>query len=329
VHALRDELATQGIRSRPGKRSGAEGSPFTRGSLYHLLSNRLYVGEIVHKDQSYPGQHPAIVDRDLFDEVAALLAANRRERNEQTVTVSRAPLTGLIFDADGRPMCPVSTRNRHGRVYRYYVSSALQQGNRQAAGGAAMRIPAPAIEKLVMERIPTAGSDRQEWDMARQQIVRIEVDSGSVSMLLRYAGRYRADRHRDGDVVHDLGEGLVEVRAPMPRRTWNGHCSVERAPARRADRNVDASLVRALARAHALVRTARVAPFPTLEELAAEHADDGYVRRLARLAFLAPDIQQAIIEGRQPVELRLERLMRGVLPIRWVEQREVFDFAHA
>jgi len=328
VHVLRDELAAQGIRSRPGKRSGLDGAPFTRGALYHLLVNRLYVGEIVHKDRCYPGQHPAIIDRVLFDEVATLLATNRSERMAKAVTVSRAPLTGLIFDADGRPMCPVSTRNRHGRVYRYYVSSVLQQGSRQTADAAAMRIPAPAIEKLVLDRIPTGSSDMAGWDEARQRITRVEVGDEGVSLILRYTGRYRADRYPEGDAVHDLGEGLVEVKAPIPARAWNGRCTVERAPARRADGKVDASLARALARAHAMVRRATMSPFPTLEELATDHADDGYVRRLARLAFLAPDIQQAIVEGKQPADMRLERLMRGLMPLQWSEQRQAFGFAN-
>ena len=83
VHALRDELADAGITSKRRMRpDGAEygGQKLSRGALYLILQNRLYRGEISHKGNSYPGEHPAIVDKPLWDEVQAVLAANRVER---------------------------------------------------------------------------------------------------------------------------------------------------------------------------------------------------------------------------------------------------------
>src|SRR5450756_354082 len=75
VHALRDELADAGIKSKRRTRpDGAEygGQKFSRGAFYLLLQNRLYRGEISHKGNSYPGEHPAIVDKPLWDEVQAV-----------------------------------------------------------------------------------------------------------------------------------------------------------------------------------------------------------------------------------------------------------------
>lgn len=327
VHALRDELAGAGIRARPGKRGGEAGAPFNRGALYHLLANRLYVGEIVHRDRTWPGLHPAIIDDGMFGEVAALLAVNRNDRKARTLTTVRAPLVGLIFDADGQAMSPVSTRNRHGRVYRYYVSTPLQQGRRPVAGAAAIRIPAPAIETLVLERVSPPGQDATSWDEARPQIVRVQVDGETVRMILRPVGRYMADRNRDGDVVQDLGEGLVEVRTTLPLRAWRGQCDIDRSTARRVTGEVDASLVRALARAHALVREARVPQISTDQDCAAIDGSRDYGRRLVRLAFLAPDIQRAIVEGRQPPQLKLQRMMHGTMPESWAGQRRAFGFA--
>jgi site-specific DNA recombinase len=83
VHALRDALADAGIRSKRRLRpDGTEygGQKFSRGALYLILQNRLYRGEIYHKGNSYPGEHPAIVEKPLWDEVQAVLAANRVER---------------------------------------------------------------------------------------------------------------------------------------------------------------------------------------------------------------------------------------------------------
>ena len=83
VHALRDELADAGITSKRRLRPDSTeygGQKFSRGALYLILQNRLYLGEITHKEQSYPGEHPAIVDKPLWEEVQAVLAANRVER---------------------------------------------------------------------------------------------------------------------------------------------------------------------------------------------------------------------------------------------------------
>src|SRR5450759_3899497 len=80
VHALRDDLADAGIKSKCRMRpDGAEygGQKFSRGALYLILQNRLYRGEIPHKGNSYPGEHTAIVDKPLWDDVQAVLAANR------------------------------------------------------------------------------------------------------------------------------------------------------------------------------------------------------------------------------------------------------------
>jgi site-specific DNA recombinase len=83
VHSLREELADAGIRSKRRMRpDGAEygGQKLSRGALYLILQNRLYRGEIAHKGNTYPGEHPAIIDKPLWDEVQAVLAANRVER---------------------------------------------------------------------------------------------------------------------------------------------------------------------------------------------------------------------------------------------------------
>ena len=109
VHALRDDLADAGIKSKRRTRpDGAEygGQKFSRGALYLILQNQLYRGEISHKGNSYPGEHPAIVDKPLWDDVQAVLAANRVER--ATGARGRHPslLTGMVFDEAGERLTP-------------------------------------------------------------------------------------------------------------------------------------------------------------------------------------------------------------------------------
>ena len=105
---IRDKIAAEGITSK--RRIMRDGSiagdkPINRGALYYLLQNRLYLGEIVHKEKSYPGRREAIVDEALWDEVQAILAANTNgERRKE----ARQPslLTGLVVDEQGESLTP-------------------------------------------------------------------------------------------------------------------------------------------------------------------------------------------------------------------------------
>ena len=81
--ALEEELADAGVTTKArvykdGRKVG--GIPFTHGPLGHVLNNPIYVGDVRHKGQIYPGQHVPIISRELWDKVHALLSHNRVER---------------------------------------------------------------------------------------------------------------------------------------------------------------------------------------------------------------------------------------------------------
>ena len=160
VHALRDELADARIKSKRRMRpDGAAygGQTLSRGALYLILQNRLYRGEISHKGNIYPGHHSAIVDEALWDEVQAVLAANRVER--ATVARGRHPslLTGMVFDETGERLTPTYAVKK-GTRYRYYVSTSLLTGaGRNRSSG--RRIPAGNLEGLVINRLHTFLAD--------------------------------------------------------------------------------------------------------------------------------------------------------------------------
>ena len=105
------------------------GKPIARGALYHMLQNRIYRGEIVHKDQAYPGEHAPIIDADLWQEVQKTLAANRVDRGAGKGNHHLSLLAGLIYDAHGELMTP-SHAVKKGVRYRYYVSKNLVTGER-------------------------------------------------------------------------------------------------------------------------------------------------------------------------------------------------------
>ncbi len=154
VRRLKQELDAAGILSKvrvaeSGRRWG--GKPFARGALYLMLQNRIYLGETVHKDKSYPGEHKGIVDQELWDAVQTKLTENRVERANGSAASNPSPLAGLLYDDQGNRMTP-SHAVKNGKRYRYYVSRPLITGSRTAAPDG-RRIPAAEIERLVADRV--------------------------------------------------------------------------------------------------------------------------------------------------------------------------------
>ena len=108
-HAVQRWLDARGIRSKRhvgGSGRAFGGQRFSRGALFHLLRNRIYLGVIAHRGVQYEGMHAAIVDVATFEAVQARLDANARRHGARTEHIARAPLRGRLFDADGQPMSP-------------------------------------------------------------------------------------------------------------------------------------------------------------------------------------------------------------------------------
>src|SRR5439155_2412604 len=115
VRLLQAELAAQGIGSKRWTSAAGRswgGKPLARGTLYLMLQNRIYRGEIVHRDKSYPGEHEAIIDQALWDNVQAVLAENRVDRENGETAKAPSLLTGLVFDAQGGRMSPVHANKK-------------------------------------------------------------------------------------------------------------------------------------------------------------------------------------------------------------------------
>ncbi len=141
--ALARSLRAEGVCTKRGK-------PFDKGALYHLLNNRVYVGEAVHKGTSHPGEHDAIIGRALWDRVHAILAESPRKRAANTRAQTPALLKGLLFGPDGAAFSPTHTR-KGGKLYRYYVSQTVLK---QGAGACPIgRVPAAEIEAAVIEQL--------------------------------------------------------------------------------------------------------------------------------------------------------------------------------
>ena len=133
---------------------------FSKGQLYHLLVNKVYIGKITHKDKVYEGEHDAIISEEIFEEVQKLLYENKVDKTCGTKCSSNSLLAGLIFDDKNNLMTP-SHSNSHKRRYRYYVSTALKNYKSSNAGSVS-KIPAGEIEKFVVETTKEFLQDKEQ-----------------------------------------------------------------------------------------------------------------------------------------------------------------------
>jgi DNA invertase Pin-like site-specific DNA recombinase len=134
---------------RAGNIRNKRGKPIEKGIIYRIINNRVYLGEAVYKGVSYPGEHEAIVTRQLWDAAHAVLKESPRARATRTRDRSPALLKGLIFSASGAAMTPTFTR-KGDRLYRYYVSMDHVRGRPLPEGAAPTRLPAAMVEATVV-----------------------------------------------------------------------------------------------------------------------------------------------------------------------------------
>jgi DNA invertase Pin-like site-specific DNA recombinase len=136
-------LQAAGITAKSGR-------PLDKGDVYKILNLRTYLGEVVHKGFIYPGEHEAIVPRELWDRVHTILQVSPRKRAAANRQQEPALLKGLIFGTDGRALSPTHARKR-GRLYRYYVAQRVLKG--EADDSIVRRISAAEIEGAVMVQL--------------------------------------------------------------------------------------------------------------------------------------------------------------------------------
>jgi site-specific DNA recombinase len=146
------ELNTAGevTKQRPSANGARGGKSWTKGAVYKVLANRVYLGEAVHKGVAYPGEHAPIIDQRVWDKAHAVMAEPAHRRGAATRAQVPALLKGLIFGPNGRPMSPSHTRRR-GRIYRYYVTrEAIADGYGSCA---VTSVPAADVEGVVLDHV--------------------------------------------------------------------------------------------------------------------------------------------------------------------------------
>ncbi|MDT3683451.1 MAG: recombinase family protein [Pseudorhodoplanes sp.] len=301
---------------KTGKTVG--GIPFTRGPLAHLLRNRFYVGEVLFKGEILTGEQVAIIDRALFDAVQARLTEQLNCHNTERMN-SDALLMGRIFNDRGNRMSPSHAR-KHGVRYRYYLSSALLQGQAEKAGSI-RRVTAPEIEAVILKSVRQhvkPASSMDDRGLIETHVARVEVHPDR--LIIHLAQVSKPGRQKS------TGKTPLNVpwhKAPMTRRREILlPAGIARQHARPIRSESRALLVASIARGRRWLAELLADANASTESIARrERCSVRKINMTISLAFIAPDLVQAAVTGRLPRGIGLARLID--MPAEWSRQHQM------
>jgi site-specific DNA recombinase len=318
LNLLLTDLRRSGVKTKLRPLSNGRiigGIAFTRGSLAAFLRNRFYMGEV------FPGEQSAILDRALFDAVQSKLD-RQRTNHAKTRQQSQSLLMGRIFDERGNRMTP-SYAVKNAVRYRYYISSSLIQGQPDKAAKL-NRVPATEIEKLILSavrkhlagkphtKVEAEGPDSlNDKELISTHIAHVDVkrDHLAIQLTAKFEREIEArDRRHSAEqdqLVHRDSNVLVvpwqktpskRLREIIPPASTSSHSDPR--PIRAETR---AKLVTAIAKGRHWLNQLTAGTVTNVEQIAAtENCTVRQVNMTISLAFLAPKLVQAAVDGRLP-----------------------------
>jgi len=331
VNALVRNLKERNIRTKTrllatgGTRGGI---PFERGTLFYLLRNRFYIGEVRYRGEILPGAQPPIMDRALFDAVQQKLTDQWTTRTSIRIAGDHL-LTGLLFDDAGHRMAPTHA-TKAGIRYRYYVSLPCLHGEAKTAKvGSVTRVPATDIEEVVVKSL-NEHLRRQSWmpditghSAIAEVIDRIDVHKDRLAVRLR--SRESPGTAKLADDIAPTEDRLLSIpwQKPPSKRFRqillpHGSSRNEVRP-ERPERRL--RLISAIARGRRWLDEIISGSVTDAEQIALrERRSARHVNMTISLAFLAPKLVRAAVEGRLPRGINIERLRDA--PAEWSRQFE-------
>jgi DNA invertase Pin-like site-specific DNA recombinase len=333
VNRLVVDLRHSNLRSKVRKLSNGEtrgGAVFSQGSLFYLLRNRFYVGEVRYKGEICPGPQPPLMDHALFEAVQTKLT-EQRSHHAVTPAQSNYLLSGLLFDDAGYPMAPSHATKRRIR-YRYYVSRPVLRGPAKLPAGSISRVPAPDIESAVIKGLKAHLGDSinqhsTEREFMTTNVARIEVHNNQLVIRLKSAD---ADDAIDRDADNETPEPrrnesasalLIPWRKPPAKRFREILLppSIPRHEIRLIKAERRAALIRSIARGRDWLDQIVSGAVPGVEQIAARHKCSlRHVNMTISMAFIAPALVKAAVEGRLPRGIGVAALRDA--PAEWSHQ---------
>ncbi len=329
------------------------GRPFSCGHLYRLLSNPIYIGQIAHKGEVFDGQHPAIIDKELWQAVQDKLKANKVSNKTRANSINPSLLTGLIYDEQGKRLTPTHTK-KGAKRYRYYVSELLPKEGR-SSNPYGLHIPAQELEDVTISSIT---------DFLRNESNLIEImdshEANDVKSRLQSAANIADDLSTKDTtnkitllqrIVHrikvyatkltievetatlwneletkETEAQITKIEVPVQlKRSDSGMKLIVQGSNSQTEKKADPKLTALVAKAHHWFERLSTGISDSTQTIAKEEkVSNAYVTRVIYLAFLAPDIIERILSGNHPETLTARSLTQMTnMPNDWQEQREL------
>ena len=345
--------------NRHGRTTG--GKAFSCGALYNILRNPIYIGKTRHKNELYQGLHEAIIDNVIWQKVQDQLANHGGKKMSAARRSAKRLLDGVLYDSNGRLMrttYAIKSKSSGGtkQSQRYWYYASTPEGSDEQS--IIERLPAGEVERLVLTGLKNHLND-QSWLTLKIRMA-VDLDPSSITKILQTAGSLRnqiADKgeHSDAQYLNglidriDLSKGQFCVRldlgvlqkteeAMLPisaafevpfQKRQNGRAKpiiIAPPDAPQPDQDL-INLVADAKRWSVELLNGKSCTVRQIEDR--ERLRSGSVSRILPLAWLAPDISTAILEGRQPQHLTAKKLrILPELPLEWQEQRKILGFPH-
>ena len=360
VRQLRARLDALGIASKQrtnrfGRVSG--GTTFSRGALYNILRNPIYIGKVRHKEELHEGLHEAIIDDATWKLVQTQLADHGGKKIRSTRRPATRLLDGVLFDAKGRAMrTTYASKSIHTdgttrtKRYWYYTTAVSVSDNKTEIE----RLPADEIERVVMNALNERLADMRwladqingqvrettavcilrtiEQRVVEDDMTNVDAQSQDFLSIID-----RIDTHKDRLVVSLNLAAITEPEAPhtpipatfeIPFQRRQNGCAKPIIIAADNAPQQDPDLIALVADARRWASELLEGRASSIQQITErEGLRSGSVSRILPLAWLAPDISTAILEGRQPPYLTAKTLRAlPELLLDWAEQQRILGF---
>ena len=310
---------------------------FSRGRLYSLLCNPIYLGKIRHKTAVYEGLHEGIIGQDQFNRVQAILGANAARRRGQDSKGNRSSLIGKIFDETGDRLTPTHT-NRNGRLYHYYISNRLISSG---ADPSAWRLKAQDLETALANKVkehlihslldqslsislplPSCVPLKELIEgLTKKDLLTIISRVNLALDKIHIALNAKALSHCLNNNVDQFENEALIINTKLPiRRRSIGMKIIDATEQKR----IRQPLIRALNTAHRWLDMLKDGT-PISVISAKENLPESQLRKHIKLAFLSPSIQQAIVSSNASVDLTLRKVLALKIPEAWEAQDILFN----
>lgn len=357
VRLVKEECDRFSIRTKVryygDKKKG--GTRLSRGHLYSLLKNPLYVGKVKYKNELYDGQHDAIIDLALWEDVQNILNSHAIDRKRDYNQTQINLLRGMIYDED-KNLLKTNYTIKGGKKYRYYIA--------EVKGG--WRIPAITLEcavdkiirdwlnneqKLYKLFVPllenrsdlyqsiinaaqTFAEEIRQMDLCKKEktfknlIKQIYINKKNITLSLSSQEMFERLQISDHKNQFDETE-VISITSPHTMKQRGIEKKIILPGENKT--NKDPKLMALVARSHRWFQNLKDGQVKNIVEIAAkENIDDGDVSRFIQFAFLSPEIVTSIFEGKQPADLTSEKLKRlGSLPHSWSEQKSRLGYQNS